>query len=107
MRLWRSLALLTAVPLIISGCSGGGNNSPQSPGGHVTLNLWIFEGEDAFVPKLVSAFEKLHPNISIKVTDIPENSYVTKIDTALAAGQPPDIGYIYEPRWIKAGKMLP
>ena len=75
--------------------------------GPVTINLWIFEGEDIFVPNLVKAFEAEHPNIKINVTDIPEDSYVTKIDTALAAGRPPDIGYMYEPRWMKAGKVLP
>jgi multiple sugar transport system substrate-binding protein len=73
----------------------------------VTLNLWIFEGEQGFLPKLKEGFEKKYPNITLEITEIPESDYVTKIDTALAAGNPPDIAYIYEARWMKAGKFLP
>ena len=47
-------------------------------------------------------FETAHPDISIEVTDIPEDQYVTKIDTALAAGETPDIAFVYERRWLKA-----
>ena len=43
----------------------------------------------------------------LEITEIPEDSYTTKVDTALAAGSPPDIGLVFEPRWIKAGRVLP
>ena len=72
-----------------------------------TLNLWIFEGEETFLPALEAAFEDAHPDIDLKITEIPEDNYSTKIDTALAADSPPDVGFIVEPRWIKAGRMLP
>jgi len=80
--------------------------SSQSSGEKVTLNLWIFEGEEGFLPKLKEGFEAKYPNITLEITEIPESDYVTKIDTALAAGSTPDIAYIYEPRWMKAGKFL-
>jgi multiple sugar transport system substrate-binding protein len=75
----------------------------------VTLNLWVFEGEEAFLPELKKQFEAKHPNITLQITEIPEDQYTTKIDTALAAGAPPDIGFVYGGinRWLKAGKMLP
>jgi multiple sugar transport system substrate-binding protein len=73
----------------------------------VTLNLWIFEGEGEFLPQLIERFQAEHPNINIQITDIPENEYVTKIDTALLAGGTPDLAFIYVPRWIKAGHFLP
>jgi ABC-type glycerol-3-phosphate transport system substrate-binding protein len=75
----------------------------------VTLNLWIFEGEEAFLPRLQEAFETRYPNIKLELTEIPEDQYVTKIDTALAANTPPDIGFVYggQQRWLKAGKFLP
>jgi multiple sugar transport system substrate-binding protein len=76
-------------------------------GDKVTLTLWIFEGEDQFLPKLQEAFTAKYPNITLEITNIPEDQYVTKIDTALAANDPPDISFIYERRWIKAGKFLP
>jgi multiple sugar transport system substrate-binding protein len=73
----------------------------------VTINLWIFEGEDEFLPTVIAAFQAEHPHIMVQITDIPESEYVTKIDTALLAGAPPDLGYIYERRWIAAGAFLP
>lgn len=73
----------------------------------VTLNLWIFEGEDVFLPAVIDAFQAEHPNITIQITDIPEDEYVTKIDTAMLAGEPPDLGYIYERRWVVGGYFLP
>jgi multiple sugar transport system substrate-binding protein len=73
----------------------------------VTLKLWIFEGEEAFLPELKKRFEAKFPNIALEITEIPESEYVTKIDTALAANDPPDIAFIYEKRWLKAGKFLP
>jgi multiple sugar transport system substrate-binding protein len=29
------------------------------------------------------------------------------VDTAILAGEPPDIGFVYEPRWMKAGSVAP
>lgn len=75
----------------------------------VTLSLWIFEGEEAFLPRLKESFETKYPNITLEITEIPEDQYVTKIDTALAANEPPDVGFVYggQQRWLKAGKFLP
>ncbi len=79
---------------------------PQPSTEKVTLNLWIFEGEQGFLPELKKGFEAKYPNVTLEITEIPESDYVTKIDTALAAGNPPDIGWVYEARWMKAGKFL-
>ena len=73
----------------------------------VTLNLWIFEGEEEFLPKVKESFESSHPGTTLEITIIPEDQYTTKIDTALAAGSPPDIAFMYDPRWIKEGHMVP
>jgi multiple sugar transport system substrate-binding protein len=73
----------------------------------VTLNLWFFEGEEQLLPALEEAFETAHPTINLEMTLIPEDQYVVKLDTAMAAGSPPDLGFLYEPRWVKAGKILP
>ncbi len=108
---WSNVIKVTVVvgALLAGACTSGSSTPPtQAPVDEPqTLNLWIFEGEDEFLPTLTAQFEKEHPNITIKVTNIPEDNYVTKIDTALAAGSPPDIGYMYEARWMKAGKVLP
>jgi multiple sugar transport system substrate-binding protein len=117
---------LLALLLLLAAC-GGTPAAPASPtastgaesdatqptaaasagGEEITLNLWAFAGEDDVLPKLKETFEAQNPNVTIEITDIPEDQYVTKIDTALAANEPPDIAYIYERRWLKAGKFLP
>jgi multiple sugar transport system substrate-binding protein len=107
-RRWILTALVAIAGLLAGACSGGGSSpEPSGSAGPVTINLWIFEGEDVFLPTLKRQYEKEHPNVTVNITHIPEDSYVTKIDTALAAGNPPDIGYMYEPRWFKAGRVLP
>jgi multiple sugar transport system substrate-binding protein len=107
-RWWSCVIGLAVMAMIAGGCTGDEptttTNGGQEP---VELELWIFEGEDEFLPTLKREFESEHPNITVKITHIPEENYVTKIDTALAAGSPPDIGYMYEPRWMKAGRVVP
>jgi multiple sugar transport system substrate-binding protein len=105
MSLGRVAAVAAVFALVASGCMGGSEST--GPNGAATLSLWIFEGEETFLPALKKAFEREHPNITLKITDIPEDSYVTKMDTALAANSPPDIGWVYEQRWLKAGRVLP
>lgn len=119
------LILLTVAALALSGCGTAPATTPttapgeattepgaqatpgEASGEKITLTLWAFAGEDDVLPELKKQYEATHPNVTIEITDIPEDQYVTKIDTALAANSPPDIAYIYERRWLKAGKFLP
>ena len=111
-RFGRAACVVAVSALLASACVGGGSNGGSTegtggePGERITLDLWIFEGEETFLPALESAFEDAHPEIDLKITEIPEDNYTTKIDTALAANSPPDIGFITEPRWIKADRMV-
>lgn len=73
----------------------------------VTLNLWMFLDNSGFLPKVVEAFQAQYPNITVQITDVPEGEYITKVDTAILAGEPPDIGFPYVQRWIRAGYLLP
>jgi multiple sugar transport system substrate-binding protein len=73
----------------------------------VTLQLWAYEGYKDFLGIVEPAFEKKYPNIDLQITNIPEEQYVTKVDTALAVNRPPDLGFIYDRRWLKAGKFEP
>jgi multiple sugar transport system substrate-binding protein len=107
MSLGRVGAMAAVLALVASACTGDSEPAGSAPSGPVTLNLWIFEGEETFLPALKKAFETEHPNVTLKITNIPEDNYVTKMDTALAADSPPDIGWVYERRWLKAGRVLP
>lgn len=72
-----------------------------------TVTLWYLEDpEFTFLPALKKEFEAAYPGVVLEMTEIPEDGYVTKIDTALLANQPPDVAFIYEARWMKAGSVL-
>jgi multiple sugar transport system substrate-binding protein len=43
----------------------------------------------------------------VELTNVPEEQYGTKVETALAAGAPPDLGFIGSRRWFKEGAFLP
>ena len=78
----------------------------SASGDAVTLNVWTLEGEEEFLPKIKDAFESSHPGTTLEFTVLPEDQYGTKVDTALAAGAPPDIAFVYDPRYIKQGHMV-
>jgi multiple sugar transport system substrate-binding protein len=102
---WRRLAALLAIfVLVATACTSNGSSSKN---GKVTLQLWAYEGYQDYLPVLVKAFEKKYPNITVEVTDIPESQYITKVDTALAAHTPPDLGFTYTDQWLKEGAFLP
>jgi multiple sugar transport system substrate-binding protein len=117
----RASGILMAGVLLITACSpaapapsspmGAASGSPSASGTtsgeKVSLDLWVFEGEDGILPRFKEGFESSHPNITLEVTLVPEDLYVTKLDTAFAAGSPPDIALMYEMRWLKSGAFLP
>ena len=73
-----------------------------------TVTLWYLEDpEFTFLPALKAEFEAAYPGTTVELTEIPEDGFVTKVDTAILAGQPPDVAFVYEPRWIKAGAVMP
>lgn len=103
MQVLRGLSVLILIPAILS-LSLAPARAQDEP---VTLNLWMFLDGTGFLESVVEAFEAEHPNIQINITDIPEDEYTTKVETAILAGQPPDIGFPYTRRWIEAGFLVP
>jgi multiple sugar transport system substrate-binding protein len=102
MKRFRQLSVFILLSTLLS--LGLARARAQEP---VTLNLWMFLDGTGFLESVVEAFEAEHPNIQITITDIPEDEYTTKIDTAILAGQPPDIGFPLSDRWTEAGYFLP
>ncbi len=97
------ILLLAAIAILLSSTFGAAVAQDDA----VTLDLWMFLDGTGFLPSVVEAFEAAHPNIKVQITDVPEGEYVTKVDTALLAGQPPDIAFPYVIRWIRAGLVAP
>lgn len=116
LKLFSGFALLLIFTILMTSCAtvattqpaedAGEIEKPITSGEKIILNIWGFEGETDFFPKLIETFEAENPNIDVELTEIPEGDYVTKIDTAMLAGEGPDIAFAYVPRWLKAGKFL-
>ena len=107
---WVLLALLMMSSLVLGACDGKTEEpvdvAEEPEPELVVLDLWIFEGEEEFLVQLVDLFNEQHDDIRLELTLIPEDDYTVKIETALAAGAPPDIGFVFDLTWIKAGHFL-
>jgi len=107
---WRRVFVaIVTMSMIAAACSsdgGGGTDSGQGSGEDVTLNFWLYKEGYGFIDQVVSAFEAANPNIHIDVTNYPETAYGVKMDTAIAAGKPPDIALV-GPELMHAGLLLP
>ena len=99
-----ALAAATVTGLTACGPGGGGQVSEDGSGNVV---VWYLPDDADFIAKVKPAFEKDNPGTTLEVVSVPEDNYVTKIDTAMLAQQPPDVVFEYEAKWIKSGRVLP
>jgi len=85
-------ALLVAGSLALSACGGG--NEPNADGGPVEMTLWqnstTGPGQQ-FWKDAIAAFEKENKNVTITMQSIQNEDLDGKLQTALNAGDPPDI----------------
>jgi raffinose/stachyose/melibiose transport system substrate-binding protein len=85
-------AALVVGALALSACSGGGGSS--SDGGKVSMTLWqnstTGPGQQ-FWKDAITAFEKDNPNVTITMQSVQNEDLDGKLQTALNAGDPPDI----------------
>jgi hypothetical protein len=52
-------------------------------------------------------FEAEYPDVDLVIANIPEEDHSTKVQMAIAAGEPPDIGSVWDRSFIEAGQVLP
>lgn len=96
------LSLLLIVTFLLSACAPGQapaasseSAAPAAAAEPVTLVVWHNHPEwKDRVQVILDAFESEHPNINIALEEIPGPDYTIKRNTAVAAGEAPDIfGY--------------
>jgi multiple sugar transport system substrate-binding protein len=102
------------VALALAACSQqaapASSDAGASEDGVVNLIIWDFGGvEFEWVDTIaIPAWEKEHPDIKITHLGVPEADYSTKLETAIAAGEVPDLALqSYTYRLWKAGHVAP
>lgn len=108
MKKLRWIVVFVATLVVVGACTSDGESSGDGngDGGRVTIELWTF-AEEGFLESLESDFETANPNIDLDITAYPEENYDVKFDTAIAAGQEPDLTLYPGPEDIRAGLILP
>lgn len=72
------------------GCSSG--SSAGTKGGKASLQMWTWYTEDAKAfPRLIAEYEASHPKVTISSRIIDFNSYTPALESAVSAGNVPDI----------------
>jgi ABC-type glycerol-3-phosphate transport system substrate-binding protein len=69
----------------------------------VEISVWMYPQDEESLKAYKKAFEKKYSNITLKYVTYPEENYVTKVNVALQAHNPPDISVMEERAWMKAG----
>lgn len=103
-------ALVAAVCAALAGCTSPSQLPVDDTGGPIsgTVTLWhLDEPRPEFLMAVKDGFEAEYPGTTVDLVEVPEDGYVTKVDTAILAHQPPDVAFVYEPRWMKAGSVVP
>jgi N,N'-diacetylchitobiose transport system substrate-binding protein len=92
-RTWRRCATagLAALALGVAGCGGGGTPAADSDG---VLTIWMMTGgpgDDELIQDVNSEFAATHPDMRVDIQVQQWDSIATKLTTALATDNPPDI----------------
>jgi len=94
-------AVLLVAAVALTGC--GRSNVSDTPEAAATigsgpakgtLTIWAQAEEAAALPTFTKEFEKLNPDVHIKVTPIPWDAAYSKYQTAIAGGTTPDIAHM-------------
>ncbi|MFT9232704.1 MAG: extracellular solute-binding protein, partial [Bifidobacterium sp.] len=95
-----ALVIASATLLAIAGCGrttesggteGGASSTIDSKPATGTVTIWAMGNEGDKLSSFVSGFEKENPDVTVKVTAIPWSSAHDKLQTAIAAGNAPDV----------------
>jgi multiple sugar transport system substrate-binding protein len=100
MKLGHRLALLA---LVLCGCR-------TQPSGPTVVEFWAMGREGEVVQQLLPAFERQHPDIRVRVQQIPWSAAHEKLLTAFVGGAMPDIfqaGNTWIPEFVALGALDP
>jgi multiple sugar transport system substrate-binding protein len=96
------LTVLLTFALVLAGCSS--SSSSNSKKETITFMSWAGGGEKASLERAVKKFNETHPDIHVKLQTVTNDEYDTKLNALIAAGNPPDAGYVHEKSAIEWGE---
>lgn len=101
-------AIVATLSLALSACFGGGREGDSGGSASGAISVWMFaQGDDeAAIYAIEEAFETANEGKDLEIVVYPEEEYVTKINTSLVAGNPPDVAIIESDDWMKAGYVV-
>jgi ABC-type glycerol-3-phosphate transport system substrate-binding protein len=93
------LAAATALAACSNASSGSteqgeGEGAVEDPSEPVTVSFMSWVGNDPTMKKFADDFHKEHPNITIEFQNVPAEQASTKLSTAIAGGNPPDVAFV-------------
>jgi N,N'-diacetylchitobiose transport system substrate-binding protein len=91
MKPWKSLALLASISLSLAACGGSG---PGKAAPTNKLTVWMMTGgpgDNKIIGDVTKQFNQKHPDVKVTVEVQQWDNIVTKLTTALASDNPPDI----------------
>ncbi|GAA4218141.1 ABC transporter substrate-binding protein [Actinocatenispora rupis] len=97
-----------AAALGLSACGGAAGGGQGSGKGTVVFRIWDEEQLPGY-KKSAAAFHAKHPDITVKVEQMPWEAYWSKLTTELAAGKGPDIFWntvSYFPEFVQQGVLV-
>ncbi|WP_053957986.1 extracellular solute-binding protein [Sulfobacillus thermosulfidooxidans] len=102
---------------MLAACGTSPPSSTATGTFHGTITLWAFPGTPTphhpngfgWYKAMIAAFEKMHPGVKIQLTEIPWSEGTVKLETAVAAGDYPDVapGGGTLPQFIQDGVIEP
>ncbi|WSQ13497.1 extracellular solute-binding protein [Streptomyces sp. NBC_01231] len=60
-----------------------------------TVDVWAAQGDADVLEKVIKPFKAANPDLTVKVTLIPNADYYTKLQSAIAAGKGPDVAQFF------------
>ncbi|HEY4688137.1 MAG TPA: sugar ABC transporter substrate-binding protein [Anaerolineae bacterium] len=106
MRKYRPFLIGCAL-IVLAACQSATPPPPEPVTLHFTY--WGSPVEKEAVEQMVRAFEAIHPDIKIEAQHLADSEYLSRVSAMIAAGSPPDVGYLLEthaPLWASEGKVL-
>ncbi|HET6985747.1 MAG TPA: sugar ABC transporter substrate-binding protein, partial [Kribbella sp.] len=84
------LAGAALIPLVLAGCSSGGNEDAAAAKGEITYWLWDSNQQPAYT-ECSQEFTKANPDITVKIVQRGWDDYWSTLTTGFASGTGPDV----------------